>query len=122
MSGLTRNLNSTLSTAPRPPPPEAPTLSNSRLGEMTADKVAAARKERKAAAAKKGAKPVVTKQAKASDESSSESEAEENENRKKVGTMKASALAAPRELSRREKYVLVIFLHCTHLLTRESII
>lgn len=104
MTGLSRNLNSTLSTAPRPLAPEAPTLSNSRLGEMTAEKVAAARKERKAAAANKGGKaPVKQSVQKGSDESSEASEAEENENHRRVGNMKPSALAAPRELSRREK-------------------
>lgn len=101
VAGLSRNLNSTTlapGTAASSGP--APTLAGSRLGEMTAEKVAAARKERKAAA--KGAPKVV--KAQKQDGDSSESDVEpliDNRNAPKV--MKVSALAAPRELSRREK-------------------
>lgn len=98
IDGLTRNVNASLSTAPKALPAAAPTLSNSRLGEMTAEKVAAARKERKAA---KSNAPV--SKVKADDDSGSE--LEENANNAKVRNLKTSDLGAPRELSRRERFV-----------------
>lgn len=92
------NLNSTLSTVALSPPEEAPATSNSRLQGKSADQVAQARKDRKAAAGS-GKKPQEKKKAGSDDESS----AEENENNKKGGMMKLSDLNAPREMSRREK-------------------
>lgn len=68
----------------------------------SADQVAAARRERKAAQA--GGKKVVKKEK----GSGSESEAEENENKKSGRSMKVADLGAPREMSRREKCVVVL--------------
>ena len=99
--GLQRNLNSTLSTMSLAPPEEAPATSNSRLGAMNAEKVAQARLERKMAqGAKKGSG------AKVKGSGSEESE-DENDNRKAGKMMKAADLGVPREMSRREKLVVL---------------
>lgn len=100
---MARNLNSTLSTVAREPvdPDAAPAVSNSRLSARTAESIAQARKERKAAqGTKKAPNAAGGSKAKGSDD---ESSAEENENQQKNKMMKASDLGAPREMSRREK-------------------
>lgn len=97
--GLQANLNSTLSTMSLAPPPDAPATSNSRLGAMNAEKVAQARLERKMA---QGAKK--SGGAKVKGSGSDESE-DENDNRKAGKMMKAADLGAPREMSRRERFV-----------------
>lgn len=92
------NLNSTLSTVALSPPDDPPATSNSRLGVKSAEQVAQARKERKAAQNKAGGSSAKAK--KNGDDSGSEPEANDNKGGK---TMKVADLGAPREMSRREK-------------------
>lgn len=100
IAGLTANLNSKLSTTPLTPEEEeakakALAAAVARRGNVkTADEVAQARKDRKAAGKKGPAKKAAG--------SGSESE-EENENKTAKKNMKLADLGAPKEMSRRER-------------------
>lgn len=107
IAGITANLNSTLSTEAMTPEEEeerakalasAAAKSRAGAGQMTAEQIALARKERKAAAGqKKGGQ-----KAKGSDD---DSETEDLGNNRQGKNMKLADLGAPKEMSRRERYV-----------------